>query len=61
VVCSRVTGLVERKAAAWVELYPGYTSRVVVSFAGEESTSDAMDFDTLLSILDRVEQLYQSV
>ena len=61
VVCSRVTALVERGATAWVELYPEHASRAVVSLAGEETTSDAIDFDTLLSILDRAERLYESV
>jgi hypothetical protein len=61
VVCSRVTALVERGATAWVELYPQHASRAVVSLGGEETTSDAMDFDTLLSILDRAERLYESV
>jgi hypothetical protein len=61
VVCSRVTALVERGATAWVELYPQHASRAVVSLGGEEATSDAMDFDTLLSILDRAERLYESV
>jgi hypothetical protein len=61
VVCSRVTALVERGATAWVELYPEHAPRAVVSLAGEETTSDAIDFDTLLSILDRAERLYESV
>jgi hypothetical protein len=61
VVCSGVTALVERAAIAWVELYPEHASRAVVSLGGEETTSDAIDFDTLLSILDRVERLYESV
>jgi hypothetical protein len=61
VVCSRVTALVKRGAVAWVELYPEHASRAVVSLAGRETTSDAIDFDALLSILDRAESLYESV
>ena len=61
VVCSRVTALVKRGAVAWVELYPEHASRAVVSLAGEETTSDAIDFTALLSILDRAESLYESV
>ena len=61
VVCSRVTAQVERGATAWVELYPEHASGAVVSLGGEETTSDAMDFDTLLSVLDRAERLYGSV
>lgn len=60
VVCSRVTALVEREAAAWIELYPGHDSRVVVSLGGERSTFDDVDFDALLSALDRAERLYES-
>ncbi len=61
VVCSQVTTLVECEAVAWVELYPGHASRVVVSLAGEKTTSDDIDFDALLSVLDRTERLYESV
>jgi hypothetical protein len=61
VVCSRVTALVQSGAVAWIELYPEHTSRAVVSLAGEETTSDAIDFNALLSILDRAESLYESV
>jgi hypothetical protein len=60
VVCSRITALVEREASAWIELYPEHTSRAVVSLAGEKTVFDEMDFDTLLSMLDKAERLYES-
>ncbi len=60
VVCSRTTPLVEREALAWIKLYPEHTSRAVVSLAGEKTMFDEMDFDTLLSILDKAERLYES-
>lgn len=58
VVCSRTTALIEHEAPAWVELYPDHASRTVASLAGEKTVFDAMDFDTLLSILDEAERLY---
>lgn len=61
VVCSRATALIEHEAPAWVELYPGHASGTVASLAGEKIAFDAMDFDTLLSILDEAERLYGSV
>ena len=61
VVCSRATALVERRVPAWVELYPDRTSGAVVSLAGEKTTFEEMNFDTLLSILDEAERLYESV
>ncbi len=60
VVCSRITALVEREAPAWIELYPEHTSRAVVSLAGEKTVFDEMDFNSLLSILDKAERLYES-
>ena len=61
VVCSRTTALIEHEVPAWVELYPGHASRTVASLSGEKTTFDAMDFDTLLSILDEAERLYDPV
>jgi hypothetical protein len=61
VVCSRVTALVEREALAWIELYPGYASKSVVSLAGEKSTYPQMDFDIILSVVDEAQRLYETV
>jgi hypothetical protein len=60
VLCSRRTGLIERKAFAWVELYPQHTSGAVVSLAGKKTTFKEMHFDTLLSIVDEAERLHES-
>lgn len=61
VVCTRVTGLVESKALAWVELYPDHaSSEVVVSLAGERTTYPDLDFEALLSVVDETERLYET-
>ena len=60
VVCSRATTLIEHEAPAWVELYPDHTSKAVACLIGEKTAFDAMDFNTLLSILDEAERLYDS-
>ena len=60
VVCSRRTVLIEREAFAWVELYPEHTYGAVVSLAGKRTTFEEMNFDTLLSIVDEAERLYES-
>ncbi len=61
VVCSKSTPLMERNVHVWVELYPGHGSQVTVSLGGEKTVFDGMDFNTLLSILDKAERLYKSV
>ncbi len=61
VVCSRLTPVVERETPAWIELYPEHSRRANISVAGEKTTFDNVDFDTLLSILDRAERLYESI
>ncbi len=61
VVCSRVTRLVEREALAWIELYPDHASEVVVSLDGKKTTYPDIDLETLLSILDEAERLYEIV
>jgi hypothetical protein len=60
VLCSRITELIEREAFAWMELYPEHTSGAVVSLGGEKTTFEEMHFDTLLSIVDEAERLYES-
>ena len=55
VICTKLTGLVNREALAWIELYPEGASRAVVSLAGDRTTYPDMDLDTLLSILDGAE------
>jgi len=59
VVCSQTTPLIEQEAPASVELYPDHTSGAVISLNGEKKTFEAMDFDTLLSIVDEAQRLYR--
>jgi hypothetical protein len=59
VVCSRSTPLIEREALTWVELYPNHTSGALVSLAGERKAFESMNFDTLLSVLDKAQRLYK--
>ena len=55
VVCGRPTKLVERKAPAWVELYPGGASHAVVKrIDGSRRTLPDMNFDMLFSLLDGI-------
>ena len=60
VICSRVTDLVEREALGWIELYPKHASESVVSFCGEKVIYLNIDLDTLLSVLDEAERLYEN-
>jgi hypothetical protein len=57
VVCSRLTELVQRNATAWIELYPDGASHTVVALGDKQTTLTAMDFNTLLAILDATERL----
>ena len=60
VVGSRVTGIVERGALGWIELYPEQeASESVVSLCGEWTTYPDMDLDALLSVLDETRRLYE--
>ena len=55
VVCSRLTKRVEREAPVWIELYPDGASQAVVgTLDGSRTLLRAMDFDTLLAILDGI-------
>ena len=53
VVCSRLTARVENHAPNWVELYPDYGPRSVVSVRGERSTIEEIQLSDLLSIVDK--------
>lgn len=62
VVCSQATELIQREAAAWVELYPGHASEVVVVLCGERVTyPEGMDFEALLSMVDEAARQYENV
>ena len=55
VVCSEATGIVRERVPLWVELYPDYGSRSVVSIEGSCTTIEEIQLSDLLSILDRAE------
>lgn len=59
VVCSEATGVVRERVPFWVELYPGYESRSVVSLEGRRSTIEEIELSDLLAVLDRAERLAQ--
>jgi hypothetical protein len=56
VVCDRVTARVATHVPNWVELYPDYGPRSVVSVRGERTTIEEIQLPDLLSILDRAER-----
>lgn len=58
VICSRVTPVVESKAPVWIELYPGHASGAVVELQGEREAILEMDFEKLLSTIDRAGSLF---
>ena len=59
VICSRVTGAVDSLAPAWIELYPGHSAGAVVRLREEPYAVPEMDFETLLSTVDRAWLLCQ--
>ncbi len=59
VICSEVTGVVRERVPVWVELYPDYGSRSVVSIEGRCTTIEEIQLSDLLSILDRAERRAQ--
>jgi hypothetical protein len=56
VLCSRLTDAV-RSLLAWVLLYPDGENRAEINTAGEHMTLFEVEFDHLLSILDKIELL----
>jgi hypothetical protein len=57
VVCSHLTPAVEAYPLSWVLLYPGYQTQAEVSLAGQRTTTSDIDFDMLLSLIDRAHRL----
>jgi hypothetical protein len=47
----------QMRAFAWILLYPEGTSLAVVSIAGQQTRLVGIEFDQLLALLDRVEEL----
>jgi hypothetical protein len=60
VVCSRVSSAVRTIALAWILLYPGGTSHAEVFEDGTHTTLPEVDFNSLISIMDRTEQLAEN-
>ena len=56
VLCSQLTEAV-RSLLAWILLYPDGENRAEISTAGERMTLCDVEFDHLLSILDKIELL----
>ena len=52
VVCSEATGVVREHVPFWIELYPGYGSRSVISSKGARSTIEEIQLSDLLSVVD---------
>lgn len=59
VVCSEATDTVRNNVPVWVELYPGYEVRSVISISGRREEYAEIELTDLLSILDRAEGLTQ--
>jgi hypothetical protein len=59
VICSDATGVVHERVPLWVELYPDYGSRSVVSIGGRHTTIEEIQLSDLLSIVDRAGRLAQ--
>ncbi len=57
VICSQATDVVRERVLVWVELYPDYGSRSVVSIQGSRTTIEEIQLSDLLSIVDRAERL----
>jgi hypothetical protein len=54
VICSRVTAVVEKWAANWIELYPEYRSFSTFCIGGERRTIEEVQLSDLLSVCARV-------
>jgi hypothetical protein len=59
VICSEATGVVRERVPFWIELYPRYEARSVVSLEGARSTIEEIQLSDLLAVLDRAERLAQ--
>jgi len=57
VVCSRIS-VCAQALLGWVMLYPDGENRAEIFTAGEQVTVDNVEFDDLLSVIDRVERLF---
>ena len=59
VICSEVVPIVREKVPVWVELYPGHSSKSIVSIEGRRTEIEDIQLPDLLSIVDRAQNLAQ--
>lgn len=57
VVCSRLSGAVEARVAAWLELYPEHGSKSRIGIGGERTTVEGIELSGLLWIVERARRL----
>ena len=55
VICTKVTATVTSSAPIWVDLYPGYGARSIVSVGGRREEFAEIQLADLLSLVDRAE------
>ncbi|MGB3635236.1 MAG: hypothetical protein WA982_14435 [Rubrobacteraceae bacterium] len=59
VVCSEVVPIVRETVPIWIELYPGHSSKSIVSIEGRRTEIEDIQLPELLSIVDRAYELAQ--
>ena len=57
VICSEITAAARDRAPAWIELYPGGESLVVVSIEGRRRTFEDIELQGIVCIVDRAGEL----
>lgn len=60
VICSAATEMVKKNVLIWIELYPEFSPKSVISVKGESSKIDEIQLADLLEILDRAERLLEN-
>ncbi len=54
VLASQAPPAIPPAVQGWIELYPGGSNHAVIHRAGDQMTIAAIDFDTLMALLDEV-------
>ncbi len=57
VICTHLSESTRAIVPDWIVLYPDGASLAIASIGGEQTTSNDFSFDTLLTLIDRVEQI----
>lgn len=60
-ICSTLTETLRREARAWVELYPGGEQLATVSLGGTIYTSEGLELEQLLSVVDAASYKHQRI